>query len=79
MIAQEKSALLTVDDLALLLKISRDTVDRMRAAGETPVPFRVGRSLRWQRAAIEWWLANPKPNGDLMSSKEFTARYKGGK
>lgn len=44
--------LLTVDELALLLRVNRKTVYSAIAAGEIPGVRRVGKSLRVSRAAV---------------------------
>jgi predicted DNA-binding transcriptional regulator AlpA len=42
-------------DLAARLKISKRSVDRLRAAGKLPEPLYVGRQARWTVAALETW------------------------
>jgi excisionase family DNA binding protein len=49
--------LLTIEDLAALLKCSRRLVERMRSAGKLPPPdLHVGRMPRWKAATIRAWI-----------------------
>jgi excisionase family DNA binding protein len=49
---------LSPDDLADLLRTSRDAVYRMlRRDRGMPQPFRLGRRMLWRRADIVAWLA----------------------
>lgn len=46
--------LLTLDDIAVILGVSRRTVERMRAAGEMPKATIIGRrAARWKRSQID--------------------------
>lgn len=47
---------LTVDELAVLLRLERKTVYRAIQRGEIPGARRVGRSIRVSRAAVLAWL-----------------------
>lgn len=50
--------LLTKQDLCNWLKISIPTIDRWRAEG---MPFqKVGRQVRFEKAAVEKWLSSNK-------------------
>lgn len=49
--------LLTLDELAALLKLKPRTVRRHHDAGTIPPAIRIGSTLRWNRAAIEAWIA----------------------
>ena len=49
--------LLTVDDLAVILDVSRRTVFRLRARGVIPKPLRIGGTLlRWRSNDIDRFL-----------------------
>lgn len=50
-------AMLTARQLADLLQIDERTLRELRRSGEAPPAINVGRRLRWQRDAIEGWLA----------------------
>jgi excisionase family DNA binding protein len=52
-----QSALLDVKAVAQLLDCSRRHVFRLTNAGKMPPPVRVGHLVRWQRAAVESWIA----------------------
>ena len=53
----EPPLLLSAADLAHLLSIGTRTVWRLRDAGDLPAPIRLGKLIRWRKAAIERWLA----------------------
>ena len=50
-------ALLTVRQVAAMLGCSPRHVYRLADAGKMPGPVRLGVLVRWDRAAIESWLA----------------------
>jgi excisionase family DNA binding protein len=52
-----EAAMLDVREVAALLKCSARTVTRLEEAGEMPPAVRLGRLCRWNRAAIEQWIA----------------------
>lgn len=54
--------LLTVRDVAELLRCSNRHIHRMKDAGRIPAPLRAGGLLRWRRSAIELWLADGCPS-----------------
>jgi len=55
-----------VKALAKMLSSSARSVWRRLAAGDLPKPVRIGRSVRWELAAIHEWIAQgcPKQRGD---------------
>ena len=56
---QEGSAeplLITAEELAGLLNLSKRTLWRMRSAGSMPQPVKLGNSVRWVRVEILNWL-----------------------
>jgi excisionase family DNA binding protein len=48
--------LLTIGDLAKLLKISKSTVYSWRHQGRTPPALKVGRHVRFRYADVQRWL-----------------------
>ena len=54
-------ALLDVRAVAMLLDCSPRHVYRMSDAGRMPKPVRVGALVRWNRAALEAWIADGCP------------------
>lgn len=48
--------LLTVRNLAALLKVSTRQVWKMTSAGRLPEPVRLGRSVRWRAGDIDEWV-----------------------
>lgn len=65
--ADEPSLLLTVDDVARLLKVSIRSVCRMRSAGHLPKAVNVLGSVRWRRTDIEAWVAADCPKRENSS------------
>ena len=49
--------LLTTDELAELLRVSRRAVERWAAAGRIPGRVQVGRVVRWRRIEVLEWIA----------------------
>jgi excisionase family DNA binding protein len=49
--------LLSLNDLAVALRVSARTVARLAAAGQLPPALKIGRLRRWSRRAVEEWLA----------------------
>lgn len=59
---REPSLLIDVNDLAAMLQCSPRHVWRMADAGKMPRPYKIGALCRWDRAAIESWIADGCPN-----------------
>ena len=51
------SALLSVKDVARLLGCSSRHIYRMSDIGKMPRPVRLGSLVRWNRSALEQWIA----------------------
>ncbi len=49
--------LLTISDLSRMLGVPVDTLYGWRHRGEGPQGYRIGRHVRYRRAAVEAWLA----------------------
>ena len=49
--------LMTIDEVASELKISRKTLLNWRATGTGPRGFRVGKAIRYRRENVAHWLA----------------------
>ncbi len=58
---RESSLLIDVNDLAEMLKCSPRHVWRMADAGKMPRPHKLGALCRWDRGAIEQWVAQGCP------------------
>ena len=54
--------MLTVRDLAKLLKCSTRTIYRLSDAGKMPRPVRLGALVRWRLAEIEPWISQGCPS-----------------
>ena len=50
--------LLTIRDLATILKVSQRSIWRLVASGQLVEPLRVGGSIRWRRDDIRDWIDN---------------------
>ena len=53
---QSDSSLLTVNDLARLLRVPRGTIYAWRTRGEGPKGLRIGRHVRFRLEDVEAWL-----------------------
>lgn len=49
-------SLLTVDEVAELLTVSKSTISRLRERGEFASPFKIGNVHRWRKSAVLAWL-----------------------
>ena len=65
----EQTAMLSVGDVAGMLRCSSRTVYRLSDAGKLPRPVKLGALVRWSRAAIEQWLADGCPPCRKISSR----------
>jgi excisionase family DNA binding protein len=54
--------LLTIDEVAAHLRVSRKTLYNWRAIGTGPHGFRVGRTVRYRRESVERWLREQEEN-----------------
>jgi excisionase family DNA binding protein len=49
--------MLTIDDWARILNVSRRLVERQRAAGKLPAPdLHIGKLPRWRPSTVRAWL-----------------------
>ena len=58
-----------VKALARMLSSSVRSVWRRLAAGDLPKPVRIGRSVRWELAAIREWIAQGCPGCGTFESR----------
>lgn len=65
---------LTAEEVAELLSISRAHVFRLQRGGRLPTPIRFGRSVRWPRAELEAWLRAGAPSRQEWESMRSSAR-----
>lgn len=56
-----KVILITPEQLAKLLQISKRSLWRLRASGQLPAPVQLRKSVRWRATDIEQWLARGCP------------------
>jgi excisionase family DNA binding protein len=59
--AAPEYALMTIAEVAELLRVSQRTVDRMRQEGTIIQPIKVGRQLRWRKSEILQWIDDGCP------------------
>lgn len=55
--APAESALLDVEQVATLLRCSTRHIYRLCDRGQMPRPLKLGSLVRWNRAAIDGWIA----------------------
>ena len=53
--------LLSIKQVAALLGVAERTVSRLVDRRQAPTPVRLGRCVRWEREAIEQWIADGCP------------------
>jgi excisionase family DNA binding protein len=53
--------LITADQLAKWLQVSKRSLWRLRSAGEIPEPMRLGGAVRWRLTDVEAWMAKGCP------------------
>jgi excisionase family DNA binding protein len=54
--------LLSMDEIASLLGVTRRAVERLRSTGALPRPdVKVGRCLRWKSATVREWIDSGLP------------------
>jgi excisionase family DNA binding protein len=58
---QNQDAVLTIEELAVYLKISKSTLYKLAQKGEVPGQ-KVGKHWRFRRDIIDQWLAESKPS-----------------
>ncbi len=61
--------LLTVKDVAALLRISTRQVWKLLASGRIPSPVRLSRSVRFRATDIERWIRLGCPNRERFESE----------
>lgn len=64
--------LLTVDQVAALLVVSRATVYRLRNKGQLPSPVQFGTSVRWRRQELVSWIAAGCPSVEIWETMTVT-------
>jgi predicted DNA-binding transcriptional regulator AlpA len=55
------AVLVTPDQLAVWLQLSKRSLWRLRSAGQLPAPVRLRKAVRWRISDIENWLAQGCP------------------
>jgi len=53
--------MLTAEEVAVALGISRALVWKLHSIGKLPSPVRFGRAVRWHRATLDRWIAAGAP------------------
>lgn len=59
--ASTDGSLLDMDDLLLVVKVSKSTVYKLMALDEFPRPIKIGDRSLWKRSDIDHWIENQKP------------------
>ena len=55
--------LLSVDEVAALLTVSKSTISRLIAAKKFATPYKIGKVHRWKRSQIIAWLDSQQEKG----------------
>lgn len=55
---QSDDRILTRNEVADLLRVTRNALDRMGMRDQGPPYFRVGRSIRYRQSAVDRWAAD---------------------
>ena len=63
------SVMLSVRNVAAMLRCSPRTVYRLAAKGRMPRPVKLGKMTRWNRAIIEHWIARGCPPWSRRASR----------
>lgn len=53
---EDRFSLMSVQDLALMMRVSTRTIWRLHSGGKLPQPIRIGGSVRWRRPDVVAWL-----------------------
>lgn len=61
--------LLSADEIAQILRISKRTLESMIARGEGPPMMTIGRQRRWRLCDLEEWLVNRTQTTSASSRK----------
>lgn len=61
MMAEAESGLLTIEEAAAFLGISRRTFLRMDSSGKLPLAVRLGRCKRWNKRELLCWIDYGNP------------------
>lgn len=64
--------LITTEELAEILGMSKRTIWRLLSAGQIPQPVRIGRSTRWRRDEVQRWIDSGCPVAKNASIEEGT-------
>jgi len=57
------ASMLTVEEVAAILRCSPRTVYRLIDAGKVPAPCRLGALVRWPTSVVESWISEGCPAG----------------
>jgi len=74
---QQEDAVLFIDDLTMILRVSRSTIERRLREGTFPIPRLdpLDRRPRWSRRAVERYLeAQPGPPRRVRGRRAFGIR-----
>ncbi len=75
MTAVQISSVLTIDELAEYLKISKSTLYKLAQEGALPAQ-KVGKHWRFHRDAVDQWLRNESPSSAPLRSPRHATKAK---
>lgn len=64
-----QSGLMTVREVAAMLKVSQRQVWKLTSAGRLPAPIRLGRSVRWRASDIDKFIALGCPSRERFEAE----------
>ena len=65
-------------EAAALLGVSERTWERLSSQGKTPLPVRLGRSVRWRRQDVMAWLTAGCPSRDIWERAKARGTFETG-
>lgn len=72
------NALLNVNEVAALLRVSRRTLETLLAANDAPGFFTVGRQRRWRHADVQFWISARAETAANQEHKPHGVTHSGG-
>ena len=72
--SSEIPPLMTVNEIAKVLRVSTRSVWRLLTNGKIVKPIRIGGSIRWRRSDVAEWLAKYGATASPQSSVDFSSK-----
>ncbi|MFB3894555.1 MAG: helix-turn-helix domain-containing protein [Phycisphaerae bacterium] len=75
MAKRQRDAILTIDELAVYMKLSKSSLYHFARAGNVP-GVKIGRHWRFQRSAVDEWMRSSVGSGPKGNAKRAPKRKK---